>query len=127
MKKVALQIDGHVQQGSVQKIGETLWVHMAGQIFTYEPERKNRKRGGAGLQSSGDILAPMPGKVTKIMVSDGQTISAQETTLVLEAMKMEYTLKAPAGGKVKIVKCKVGDQVSLGQVLVQLEPQAPKV
>jgi biotin carboxyl carrier protein len=63
----------------------------------------------------------MPGKVTKLFVSDGQEVKKGDSLLVMEAMKMEYTLKADANGSVEKITAKTGDQVTLGQLLVQLK------
>ena len=98
-------------------------MHLKGETFTYEPQKKTRRKGaGSANVEAGAVGAPMPGKVTKIAVAPGQTVTAGQMLVVLEAMKMEYTLKAPVSGKVATLNCKVGDQVTLGQMLVKVEP-----
>ena len=62
----------------------------------------------------------MPGKVTKILVNTDQEISKGQAVLVMEAMKMEYTLKAEIAGKIGQIECQVGDQVVLGKLLVKI-------
>jgi acetyl/propionyl-CoA carboxylase alpha subunit len=87
-----------------------------------EEEARGRKaRGAAGSSHPGKIMAPMPGKVTKVAVSQGAVVTRGEPLVVLEAMKMEYTLTADIDGRAAAVQCRAGDQVTLGQLLVRLE------
>lgn len=69
----------------------------------------------------GRLTAPMPGKVIAILVEEGATVSKGQPVIVLEAMKMEHTLKAPADGKVTHLRYQIGDQVSEGVELVGFE------
>lgn len=63
-------------------------------------------------------LAPMHGIVVALLVEVGQPVSKGQALLVLEAMKMEHSLKAERDGIVESLHCKVGEQVSQGSVLV---------
>jgi biotin carboxyl carrier protein len=65
-----------------------------------------------------EIKAPMPGMVLKVFVSEGMEIQKGDNLFVLEAMKMENIIKAPADVVVKTVKIKPGDKVEKGQVLM---------
>jgi biotin carboxyl carrier protein len=65
-----------------------------------------------------EIKAPMPGMVLKVFVNEGMEIKKGENLFVLEAMKMENIIKAPADVIVKTVKIKPGDKVEKGQVLM---------
>jgi 3-methylcrotonyl-CoA carboxylase alpha subunit len=69
----------------------------------------------------GRLTAPMPGKVIAILVEEGATVTKGQPVIVLEAMKMEHTLKAPADGAVTHLRFQVGDQVSEGVELVVFE------
>jgi biotin carboxyl carrier protein len=64
----------------------------------------------------------MPGKVTKILLTPGSAVEVGQAVLVMEAMKMEYTLKAEIAGEVESVNCAVGEQVALGKALVKIKP-----
>jgi 3-methylcrotonyl-CoA carboxylase alpha subunit len=68
------------------------------------------------------IVAPMPGTVTRILVEVGAELVQGAPLLVLEAMKMEHTLRAPAAGRLKALNCAVGDFVQEGTELAELEP-----
>jgi propionyl-CoA carboxylase alpha chain len=66
--------------------------------------------------SAGSLLAPMPGTVIAVEASSGANVEAGQTLLVLEAMKMQHSISAPADGVVEIA-VQVGQQVSAGDVL----------
>jgi 3-methylcrotonyl-CoA carboxylase alpha subunit len=69
----------------------------------------------------GGFMAPMPGKVVKVLVSEGVSVTKGQTLLVLEAMKMEQSTISPFDGKVASVLVREGDQVTAGQVLIVME------
>jgi 3-methylcrotonyl-CoA carboxylase alpha subunit len=71
------------------------------------------------------VQAPMPGKVTAILIEAGAAVSRGQPLLVLEAMKMEHTLKAPADGTVTALRCAVGELVEEGVELVGFEAAEP--
>ena len=71
---------------------------------------------------AGRIVAPMPGTVTRVLVAAGTDVPRGTPLIVLEAMKMEHTLRAPADGHVKALKCAVGDVVQEGAELAEFEP-----
>ena|ERR1700761_5786763 len=65
-----------------------------------------------------DVKAPMPGLVLKVFVEEGMEVKKGDNLFILEAMKMENIIKAPADVVVKAVKIKPGDKVEKGQVLL---------
>ena len=70
---------------------------------------------------AGSLLAPMPGKIVATLVEPGSTVARGTPLVVLEAMKMEHTLAAPADGIVHGYRAKAGEQVADGAVLVDFE------
>ena len=76
---------------------------------------EGRQRAGAG-----EVKAPMPGLVLRVLVETGQRVEAGAGLAVLEAMKMENQIKAPAAGVVAAVRVEAGTAVEKGQVLVVL-------
>ncbi|MBX7231203.1 MAG: acetyl-CoA carboxylase biotin carboxyl carrier protein subunit [Bdellovibrionales bacterium] len=101
----------------------SLWFHWKGCTYVLPLEEpRNRNRKGQQNPASGRILAPMPGRVTKISAREGDSVTAGTTLVIMEAMKMEYTLAAETSGSIEKVSCQVGDQVSLGQELVRMQP-----
>jgi methylmalonyl-CoA carboxyltransferase small subunit len=70
---------------------------------------------------SKEILAPMPGTIIEILVSEGEEVLEYQEVLILEAMKMENAIPSPEAGTVKEIKVNVNDKVSTDQVLMILE------
>ncbi|MCB0633214.1 MAG: biotin/lipoyl-containing protein [Saprospiraceae bacterium] len=68
-----------------------------------------------------DIKAPMPGLVLKIEVTGGQSVSAGDPLVILEAMKMENVIKADADGTIKSIRAEEGQAVDKGQLLIEME------
>jgi acetyl-CoA carboxylase biotin carboxylase subunit len=75
---------------------------------------------GGGASSDGKIISPMPGKVIKINVEKGEEVKRGQTLLIVEAMKMENHIAAPADGAVEEINVKVGDMVNSSTSLVRL-------
>ncbi|WP_409465695.1 acetyl/propionyl/methylcrotonyl-CoA carboxylase subunit alpha [Amycolatopsis sp. GA6-003] len=67
--------------------------------------------------AAGSLLAPMPGTVVRLAVSEGDSVRAGDPLLWLEAMKMEHRISAPADGVVAELPVEVGQQVEVGAVL----------
>jgi 3-methylcrotonyl-CoA carboxylase alpha subunit len=79
-------------------------------------ERRAEQSAAARLE------APMPGQVIAVKVAAGDKVGRGADLVVVEAMKMEHTVRAPADGVVTAVLCGPGDQVDRGQVLIDFEP-----
>ena len=78
--------------------------------------------GEAGGGDAADrFTAPMHGVVVKRLVEAGASVSKGQALMVMEAMKMEHTIRAPADGKVKTFFFDAGDQVSGGEALLDFE------
>ena len=89
------------------------WVLLEGQSFVLTLHDDMQGLGGeAG--ASGRVVAPMPGKVTAVLVKAGDSVSEGAPLLRLEAMKMEHTLTAPHEGPVEALNCAAGDLVEEG-------------
>jgi acetyl-CoA/propionyl-CoA carboxylase biotin carboxyl carrier protein len=79
-------------------------------------------RGGAAASAGGVRLAPMPGTVTVVKVAAGDTVTAGQTLLVVEAMKMEHVITAPFAGVVSDLHVRSGQVVAMDEPLVAVEP-----
>lgn len=78
----------------------------------------------AGGAQGGGLTAPMPGKVVALLAQPGQKVDKGTPLLILEAMKMEHTITAPAAGIVKAFCYAAGEQVGDGAALVEFEAQS---
>lgn len=77
----------------------------------------------AGQAHQGGLTAPMNGSIVRVLVEVGQTVEAGTQLVVLEAMKMEHSIRAPHAGVVKALYCQEGEMVGEGSALVELEAQ----
>jgi len=81
--------------------------------------------GGRGKSRKGDVVtAAIPGRVLRLSVAPGDAISAGQSLLVLEAMKMENEVKAPRDGVVDAIAVTAGQTVNAGEVLARLRPES---
>ena len=100
------------------------WITIQGRRFhvTFaDPRRWTAKRAGALGQERENILAPMPGKVVRVLVEAGQTVEAGQGVIVIEAMKMQNEMKARRGGRVAAVPVREGETVGAGAILATIE------
>jgi 3-methylcrotonyl-CoA carboxylase alpha subunit len=93
------------------------WLRSAPPLSTERIDTSVHLRGENSLES------PMPGKVLKLFVEQGAEVAEEEPLVIIEAMKMEFTVRAPHEGRVAAINYREGDQVAAGDVLVELEKQ----
>ncbi len=98
-----------------------LWIEGEVYRFTLPLEGRQRRGSTEALSLTGEVPAPMPGQVLKVLVEPGQAVAAQAPMVVMESMKMELTVAAPGAGRVAEVRCAPGQMVDMGAVLVRLE------
>lgn len=121
MRDLKIDLNGESYKVKAQKINGKLWLHLNGQTIVFEPESKRRGHTATEEIDSGTILAPMPGKILKVNFKEGDTVNPGEVIVSMEAMKMEYSLSVDVTGTIKTINCAEGDQVSLEQLLVEVE------
>ncbi len=68
-----------------------------------------------------ELRAPMPGKILEVLVNVGDKVNEDDEVIMLEAMKMENPIYAPAGGTVKEIKVKANDSVETEQIMMVIE------
>jgi 3-methylcrotonyl-CoA carboxylase alpha subunit len=101
----------------------TVAVMEQGETFVLAPHDPLDEAESAGVASD-RIVAPMPGKVIRVLVEPKARVKRGAPLIVLEAMKMEHTLSAPADSLVESVEAAAGDQVAEGAVLVRFAKAA---
>jgi len=91
--------------------------------FAVEDPRALAGRAGAGEGGSGPraVKAPMPGRVVRVLVAEGDQVEAMQGVVVIEAMKMQNELKVPRAGRVSKVAVLADTTVEAGQILVVIE------
>lgn len=101
--------------------GDVVWVFHDGaahELLFLDP----LAAAGGAETGGGRVLAPMPGRVLEILVAEGDSVARGAVLLVLEAMKVQMRLTAPADGVVAALHCRMGDLVQDGSELVSLAP-----
>ena len=81
------------------------------------------QRSVAGVASDSDLTAQFPGKVRKLLLKEGSFVKVGEPLVLIEAMKMEFSIKAPSAGKLLKYLVAEGQQLSPGQLLVEFEAE----
>lgn len=103
--------------------GELL-VHLEGRTVAVAVNGRRRRRGPeVGTHGHGDvsIVAPMPGRVVRVLVAAGDEVAPRQGIVVVEAMKMENELYAPRAGRVREISVSPGMSVDAGRVLAVIE------
>jgi biotin carboxyl carrier protein len=98
-------------------------VRVGGEAFRVavrDPRSRQQADGAAGASGPQEITAPMPGKVVKLLVQEGDQVEADQGLLVIEAMKMQNELRAPRPGRVERIYLSEGTGVETGAPLVRL-------
>ena len=97
------------------------YVFLEGQVYKVKPVeltgRKKKKKKEAG---EADLDSPISGKIVTVKVKKGQTVKKGDVLIVIEAMKMEYLIRAPYDGKIEKVHFKENDQIEIGQTTVEI-------
>ena len=118
-----LTMQNRTERLAVHRNGRRITVFTDGETLVFTlPDPLDRD--AAGGAAADHILAPMPGLVTQVTAAKGDTVTEGQPLLVLEAMKMEHTLKAPRDGVIAEMLASSGDQVSNGALLVQFESES---
>ena len=99
--------------------GVLVWCE--GETYAFGAASATNARSRAASEESG-LRAPMPGKILRALVREGDEVARGATLLVLEAMKMEHEIKAPRDGRVARLPFREGDQVESGAKLVEFAP-----
>jgi biotin carboxyl carrier protein len=115
----------NVYESSVEKSGESFTVHLRGLQYPIRIIDLKRLRstasGSRHDHGSAEIVAPMPGKVVRLLVTEGAEVNVGTGILVVEAMKMQNELKSPKSGTVVSIRAQAGATVNAGDVLAVVE------
>lgn len=104
---------------------EHVYVYIHGKIIRLDkPGAVAGGFGGAGGEFGvkDEISTPMPGKVVKVLVNEGDQVEAGQPLVIVESMKMENEIKSPAAGEVVAVNFSDGDLVEPGQPIIKINP-----
>jgi 3-methylcrotonyl-CoA carboxylase alpha subunit len=120
--RLGANVDGEIVDAGVFSQGGVTHVFVDGEHRTFEwvdpylPAQEH-------ADSHGELRAPMPGRILAVLVEGGAAVKRGTPLVVMEAMKMEHTVVAPAAGIVERVLCSVGEQVNEGAELLTLQAE----
>jgi 3-methylcrotonyl-CoA carboxylase alpha subunit len=113
-------MDGRRREAQVYRLGRQLHVFLDGRHYEFATQDPSAA-GGDKEAGGGSLAAPMPGKIIALLKNPGDRVDQGAPLLVMEAMKMEHTLCAPAKGTLRAFLCALGQQVADGVQLVDFE------
>jgi 3-methylcrotonyl-CoA carboxylase alpha subunit len=117
---LVVSADGHAVRARLALSGRSVTVFLAGASWSYL--MPDPLEGAADAEAEADVVvSPMPGLVARVAAEAGQTVEKGQALVVVEAMKMELTLRAPRDGTVAEVCVSAGDQIGDGAVVVRME------
>ncbi|MEM8548221.1 MAG: biotin/lipoyl-containing protein, partial [Pseudomonadota bacterium] len=137
---VSASVAGAVIALSVTSSGDALQVTVAGhrrrcrflmsgcigtvtlEQYRFDFEHVAIDTGAANQAADGDIMAPMTGRIVDVMASNGTTVKQNDVVVIMEAMKMEHTLRAPFDGDIQHCTIQAGDLVDGGSRLLSITP-----
>jgi biotin carboxyl carrier protein len=120
--------DGHVYECRVERDAAQpalVHVHTGNRDYAIKLVDPKRLRAGQSAGAQGDgaaqVVAPMPGKIVRVLVEQGESIEAGQGIVVVEAMKMQNEMKSPRAGRVVELQATLGATVNAGDVLAVIE------
>ncbi|MCC6538461.1 MAG: biotin/lipoyl-binding protein [Bryobacterales bacterium] len=117
----SILIGGRSYEARLDRAGR-VWVGGRAYAVTVEdPRELSASANGAGAASRRELVAPMPGKVIRVLAAEGDEVQAGQGIVVVEAMKMQNEMPAPRAGRVTSLRVEAGQAVSAGQVLAVIE------
>ncbi|MFW0753836.1 acetyl-CoA carboxylase biotin carboxylase subunit [Pseudomonas sp. H11T01] len=119
-EQLLIEHDGLRRQHRAIRRDDTLYLHWEGDLRSIKPYDPIAEV-EASHSHHGGLTAPMNGSIVRVLVEAGQAVEAGAQLVVLEAMKMEHSIRAPHSGVIKALYCQEGEMVSEGSALVELE------
>ena len=116
-----IECEGRRLRAFAARVGESIAVSIGPHSFMFRQQEAGR-RGARHSLATPLVTAPMPGKVLKILVREGDEVEAGQPLIIIEAMKMETTLAAEGPARVKAIAVAPGQMVDAGAVLMELSP-----
>ena len=114
--QVALLLGDRSHAVSIEETGGECSVTIEGQLYCVQVEDERERAAHAaeleGRRGGGDVKSVMPGIVVQLLVSEGEEVTAGQPLLILEAMKMQNEIEAPAAGRVTRVHVAQGEAVA---------------
>lgn len=116
-------LDGHPERLHAVAHGDCVYVHLRGRAWRLERVDPTRSSGPGAGAAAGASHAPMPGVVVSLHTALGQAVAEGDALLVIESMKLQMTIAAPAAGVVAELPLAVGQTFQRGAVLARVQTE----
>lgn len=123
-RRVSLAAIDPGEPHGVERRGATLYFNWRGEDYELTAVDPIAEAEADSAAVAGGLCAPMNGSIVRVLVQVGQHVEKGTALVVLEAMKMEHSIRAPEAGRVRALLCSEGELISEGRALVELEAQA---
>ncbi len=107
--------EARIEPGAVRVGGHRIELQVS------DPRRRAARSGRRAVEGRFSVVSPMPGKVVRVLVAQGEAVEAGQGIVVVEAMKMQNELKSPRAGCVTSLSAREGATVAAGEVLAVIE------
>ncbi len=121
---LSLRIDNRAHEVKYERVGGNMYIWVGNQRFTAEVRDPRSLRGrvrATDAHGPKKLIAPMPGKIVRVLVREGAEVEAGAGVVVVEAMKMQNEVKSPKKGRVQKILVADGSAVNAGNVLTIVE------
>jgi len=118
--QLKIEIGDRVIKSIITEGDKEKYVFVDGEVFKVKPVELTGTR-KAKKKEDGNLNSPISGRVVSVKVKKGDKVKKDDVLMVIEAMKMEYLIRAPFDGKVEKVNFKEKDQIEIGQNTVEIK------
>lgn len=117
--QLKIKIGDRVVKSIITEGNKEKYVFVDGAVFKVKPVeltglKKQKKK------DKGDLNSPISGKIVSVKVKNGDSVKKGDVLMVIEAMKMEYLIRAPYAGVIKKINFKENEQIEIGQLTLEL-------
>lgn len=115
--------NGHSMDALVisQEEGYAVTVRSKRILVEFQDSTKKTRRRGNAAEGVVELRAPMPGKIVRVLRSEGEEVDAHQGVVVMEAMKMQNEIRSPKAGKIVRIAVREGDAVKLGDIIAKVD------
>ena len=117
--QLKIKIGSKIIKSVITEGDKEKFVFVDGEVFKVRPVQLTGMKKDK-IKEEGDLNSPISGRVVNVKVKNGDSVKKGNILMVIEAMKMEYLIRAPYDGKVKKVFFKEKDQIEIGQETLEL-------
>ncbi len=116
-----IKIGDRVIKSVITEGNSEKFVFVDGNVFKVKPVELTAKKKSKKKKEEGDLSSPISGKIVNIKVKKGDKVKKDQVLMVIEAMKMEYLIRAPKKGTVQKINFKENDQIEIGQITAEIK------